>query len=210
MYFYPMKETTDSELFELIKQSNYPAFTELYHRYWKYIYSIAYRKTADKDDAFDLTQNVFMEFYEKREKLIINIPVKNFLRTAVIYKLAKYFRARGFQEKHYQNFQQFLSQAQEADISFDILANKETEIQFEEMVALVYQTIDDMPGKMKEVFLMSRSGQYSVTEIADKLDLAPQTVKNQVSKAFSRIRTAAKENNLSVAHIMIMAWLTQP
>jgi RNA polymerase sigma factor (sigma-70 family) len=204
-----MKEIADDELFELIKQSNYPAFTELYHRHWKYIYGIAYRKIADKDDAFDLTQNVFIEFYEKREKLIINIPVKNFLRTAAIYKLAKYFRARGFQEKHYHNFQQFLNQVQESDISFDTLVNRETEIQFEEMVALVYQTIDEMPDKMKEIFLLSRSGQYSVTEIADKLGIAPQTVKNQVSKAFSRIRTVAKENNLSVAHIILLAWLTQ-
>jgi RNA polymerase sigma-70 factor (ECF subfamily) len=193
----------------LIKQSNYPAFNELYRRYWRYIYGIAYRKIVDKDDAADLTQNVFMEFYDKRETLVINIPVKNFLRTAILYKLAKYFRTRGFQEKHYQNFQHFLAQVQQSDTSFDTLATKETEIAFEEMLELVYQTIEGMPDKMKEVFLMSRSEKYSINEIADKLSLAPQTVKNQLGKAFLRIRTAAEENDLPVAQVMILVWLTQ-
>lgn len=203
-----MKELADSKLFELIQQSSYPAFTELYNRHWKYIYSIAFRKTADKDDAADLTQNVFMEFYSKRETLVINIPVKNFLRTAVLYKLAKYFRTRGFQEKHYQNFQQYLAQVQQSDISHDTLVVKETEIAFEEMLELVYQTIEQMPEKMKEIFLMSRNQNYTITEIADKLNLAPQTVKNQLGKAFTRIRTAAEENSLPVTQIMILMWLT--
>lgn len=205
-----MKGTADSELVELIKQSSYPAFNELYRRYWKYIYGIAYKKIADKDDAADLTQNVFMEFYAKRETLVIKIPVKNFLRTAILYKLAKYFRMRGFQEKHYENFQHFLAQVQQSDTSFDTLATKEKELAFEEMLNLVYQTIDGMPDKMKEIFLMSRSKKYSITEIADKLHLAPQTVKNQLGKAFTRIRTAAEENGLPVAQVMILVWLTYP
>ncbi len=199
-----MKEMPDNELFDLITQSSYPAFSELYQRHWKYIYSIAYRKTLDKDDSFDLTQNVFMEFYDKREVLVINIPVRNFLRTAMIYKLSHYFRTKGFQEKHYQNFKQFLEQAQESDVTYDTLATRETEMAFEEMVALVYHVIEEMPEKMKEVFLMSRSEHYSVVEIAKKLNLSPQTVKNQVSKAFIRIRSAAGHHEFSA---MLCLWL---
>ena len=204
-----MQELSDNELFELIKRSSYPAYNELYRRHWKYIYGIAYKKTLDKDDAFDLTQNVFMEFYDKREKLVINLPLKNFLRTAIIYKLAKYFRTRGFQERHYLNFQQFLSQAQEAESLLDSLEIKEAEMKFEEMVELVYQAIDEMPEKMKEVFLMSRSEQYSITEIADKLNISPQTVKNQVSKALSRIRVVAETQKVPVTQLLILLWLTK-
>lgn len=207
--FVAVKETEDSVLVELIKQSSYPAFTELYHRYWKYIYSIAYKKIGNKDDASDLTQNVFLEFYDKREALVVNIPVKNFLRTAMIYKLAKYFRTKGFQEKHFQNFQHFFNQVQRSDTSFDTLSTKETALAFEEMVELIYQTIEEMPDRMKEIFLMSRSEQYSINEIAEKLNLSPQTVKNQVGKAFARIRFVAQENGLSVTQVMILVWLTQ-
>lgn len=204
-----MKACADSELVELIKQSDYPAFTELYQRYWKYIYTIAYRKTADRDDAADLTQSVFMEFYAKREKLVINIPVKNFLRTAVLYKLSNHFRSKGFQEKHYRNFQHFLTQVQESDTSFDTLSARETEMKFEEMVNLIYQTIEEMPDRMKEIFIMSRSGQYSINEIAEKLGLTPQTVKNQVSNALSRIRAVTALKGLSITHVMFLIWLTQ-
>lgn len=204
-----MKEIADSELLELTKQSNYSAFNELYRRYWKYIYTIAYKKLGDKDDAADLTQNVFMDFYHKRENLVIHIPLKNYLRTAMLYKLSNHFRTKGFQEKHYHNFQQFIQQAQNSDSSFDILTVKENELKFEEMVELIYRTIDEMPEKMKEIFLMSRSEQFAITEIAEKLGLSPQTVKNQISKAFSRIREAASQNNLNVTQVMILVWLTQ-
>lgn len=204
-----MKEIADSELFELVQQSSYLAFTELYNRHWKYIYSIAYRKTADKDDAFDLTQNVFIEFYEKRNKLVINIPVKNFLRTAIIYKLSNYFRTRGFQEKHYRNFQQYLEQAEETSNLFDSLEINENEQAFEQMVELIYQTIDEMPEKMKTVFLMSRSEQYSIAEIADELHISSQTVKNQISKAFEKIRAVARLNRIPAAKMLFFIWLTQ-
>lgn len=203
-----MKGTADHDLFKLIKESNYPAFTELYQRHWKYIYSIAYQKTASKDDAFDLTQNVFLEFYDKREKLIINIPIKNYLRTAVLFKLSNYFRSRGFQEKHYHNFQQFLVQAQEADVSFDSLTMKESAMEFEILLDLIYQAIEDMPDKMKQIFLMSRTEQFSINEIADQLGVAPQTVKNQISNAFSRIRLIVDQNNLPTAHMLFIIWLT--
>lgn len=202
-----MEETSDIELFELIKESDYPAFNELYHRYWKYIYGIAYKKVGDKHDAADLTQNVFMEFYDKRATLEINIPIKNFLRTAMIYKLAKYFRSRGFQEKHYQNFQHFLMQAQQYEHLGDTPTAQEKELAFEEMVDFVYQAIEEMPDKMKEVFLMSRSGQHSIAEIAEKLNISSQTVKNQIGKAHARIRSMAKENGLPITQVMILVWL---
>jgi RNA polymerase sigma-70 factor (family 1) len=205
-----MKEIADSELLELTKQSSYPAFNELYQRYWKYIYTIAFKKLGDKDDAADLTQNVFMEFYHKRESLVINIPIKNYLRTAILFKLSNYFRTKGFQEKHYLNFQQFFQQSQNSDSSFDILTARENELEFEEMVELIYRTIDEMPEKMKEIFLMSRSEQHSIADIAEKLGLSPQTIKNQISKAFARIRGAAAKTNLTVTQVVILVWLTQP
>jgi RNA polymerase sigma factor (sigma-70 family) len=204
-----MKGTADQDLFGLIKESNYPAFTELYERHWKYIYSIAYQKTVNRDDAFDLTQNVFMEFYDKREKLVVNIPIRNYLRTSVLFKLSNYFRSKGFQEKHYRNFQQFVAQAQEIDISIDPSPISETEMEFEVLLDLIYQAIEDMPDKMKQIFLMSRTEQFSINEIAGRLGVAPQTVKNQISNAFSRIRLTVDQKNLSTFHLLFIMWLTQ-
>lgn len=204
-----MKQCEDAELIALVSESDAEAFTELYQRHWKYIYGIAYKKTADKNDAFDITQNVFMEFYDKREVLEIHIPLKNYLRTAVIYKLSNYFRTRGFREKHYRNFQQFLEESGEKAEVFSALELQETELRFEEMVELIYKSIDEMPEKMKEIFLMSRSEQYSINEIAGKLNLSPQTVKNQISKALERIRREAKVHAVPAAYLLFLVWLTK-
>lgn len=202
-----MRELSDQELFKLISLSDAEAFNELYNRHWKYIYTIAYRKTGDKDDAFDVAQSVFIDFYDKRETLVINIPLKNFLRTATIYKLARHFRDSGLKEKHYQNFRKFCEQAQLSADTLDSIDIKEAKMAFEEIIDAIYTVIDEMPPKMKEIFLMSRNPDHSISSIADQLAISPQTVKNQISTALSRIRKALDIQAISYGQMLFIIWL---
>lgn len=180
----------------------------MYHRNWKYLYTIAYRKTGNKDDAFDLTQTVFMEFYDKRERLVIDIPLKNYLRTAMLYKLSNFFRTKGFQQKHYQHFLKFISQSDTIDTLSGPQERYDAKVDFEQLVELVYQTIEEMPEKMKTVFLMSRSEEYSIAEIAAELNISSQTVKNQISNALERLRSVAAKHQVSTSQMLFIAWIT--
>lgn len=54
--------------------------------------------------------------------------------------------------------------------------------------ARIWRAIDDLPGKCREIFLMSKRDGFSNEEIAEELDISIKTVKNQMTKAFSRLR----------------------
>lgn len=54
--------------------------------------------------------------------------------------------------------------------------------------ARIWRAIDDLPEKCREVFLMSKRDGFSNDEIAEELGISVKTVKNQMTKAFRRLR----------------------
>ncbi len=56
--------------------------------------------------------------------------------------------------------------------------------------AKIWKAIDSLPEKCREVFLMSKRDGFSNQEIADELGISIKTVKNQMTKALSRLREA--------------------
>jgi DNA-directed RNA polymerase specialized sigma24 family protein len=55
-----MEQTGDKELIRLICMSGYAAFEELHRRYWQKLYQLAYRKIGDKQETFDLLQEMWV------------------------------------------------------------------------------------------------------------------------------------------------------
>lgn len=54
--------------------------------------------------------------------------------------------------------------------------------------ARIWKAIDELPERCREIFLMSKRDGLTNEEIADELDLSVKTVKNQMTKAFARLR----------------------
>ena len=54
--------------------------------------------------------------------------------------------------------------------------------------ARLWRAIDSLPDKCREVFLLSKRDGLSNDEIADRMGISVKTVKNQMTKAFSRLR----------------------
>lgn len=71
-------------LFAKIKNNNNTAFEELYSKYSKLIYKIAYSILKNKSDAEDVMQLVFEKIYSMDKK---NLPTKN--ETSWIYSVTK-------------------------------------------------------------------------------------------------------------------------
>ncbi|MDE5878045.1 MAG: RNA polymerase sigma-70 factor [Muribaculaceae bacterium] len=56
--------------------------------------------------------------------------------------------------------------------------------------ARIWKAIDELPERCREVFLMSKRDGLSNDEIAEELNISVKTVKNQMTKAFTRLREA--------------------
>lgn len=60
---------------------------------------------------------------------------------------------------------------------------------YRELESFVASEVDRFPQTMKAIFLM-RSDQLSIRQIAQNLNLAEQTVKNNITEALNRLRSS--------------------
>jgi RNA polymerase sigma factor (sigma-70 family) len=153
-----MEQTGDKELIRLICMSDYAAFEELHRRYWQKLHQLAYRKIGDKQETFDLLQEMFIELWEKRAILNFGDELGGWLQKRLWFKLSGYFRTKGFQQKHRENFRQYIVSGGET-VHFDPADLRELTASYEDLLAVIHKTIEEMPERMREVFLLNRNGQ---------------------------------------------------
>lgn len=66
----------------------------------------------------------------------------------------------------------------------------EETIDTSERDARIWRAVDELPEKCREVFLMSKRDGMTGEDIASELGISIKTVKNQMTKALSRLRQA--------------------
>lgn len=71
----------------------------------------------------------------------------------------------------------------------------ENDIDTSELDARIWQAVDELPERCREIFLMSKRDGLSNEEIASELNLSIKTVKNQLTKALSRLRESLSTNH---------------
>jgi RNA polymerase sigma-70 factor (ECF subfamily) len=58
----------DADLVRLCQKGDMSAFEQLFHKHHKRIYNVAYRITNSREDAQDLTQDIFLKAYQNMGK----------------------------------------------------------------------------------------------------------------------------------------------
>lgn len=59
-----LQESSDIEIIERILKGNTNAYTLLVDKYKKYVFTIAYRYTKNREDAEDVSQEIFIKIYK--------------------------------------------------------------------------------------------------------------------------------------------------
>ncbi|MDE5683448.1 MAG: RNA polymerase sigma-70 factor [Muribaculaceae bacterium] len=138
----------------------------------------ALRYVGDTDSAEDTVQNAFLKAWQAIGNGSDIADFKAFMYRCVRNECISFLRR------------------QERFVGIeDVPEVEDTDIDTSERDARIWRAIDDLPDRCREVFLLSKRDGLSNEEIAAELDISVKTVKNQMTKAFSRLRTA-----LSPAH----------
>lgn len=177
-----MNKLPDIELWDCIKQGNALAFDELYLRYWDKLYKICYWHLLDEDAAKDVVQELFINLWLRKEAIQISQTVDGYLKVAVRNRILNFIKSSTARQRRYQNMAKMLQQE-----------DREVEAAVDPKVRELYvNEIEKLPQKMKNVFLLNKVYGFSNGEIAEKLSLSEQTVKNQLVTATKRIRDKMK------------------
>jgi RNA polymerase sigma-70 factor (family 1) len=165
-------------------EGNENAFKTLYDRYGETIFRLVLKYLASEALARDITQEILIKIWEKRDAL-----------------------------KGVQNFQSYLLQsarnhaidvlraASRSDIAKGEIARQfykdntcfDDETLHRDYKSFIKRTIDSLPPRAKEVFLLHREEGKSYDEIAVALGISRNAVRNSMHLALDKFRAAAHE-----------------
>ncbi|OJY83583.1 MAG: hypothetical protein BGP14_09935 [Sphingobacteriales bacterium 44-15] len=148
------------------------------------------------EDAEELTADTFVKLWNNRDRFETLDYIRAFLhvtaRNACINFL-KQLRAKTSRQKE-------LEKQLTINTEPDFVVH---EIR-QELMKLVYAEVEQMPKKMKEIFLLSYAEGLKPSEIALRLNLSVQTIQNQKANAIRLLKIALADKSLLLA---LLIWL---
>jgi len=172
---------TDEQLTLLLKKEDVKAFEEVYHRYWKLMFSIAHAKLNSLTDTEEVVQDIFSDLWNRRESIEINTSLKSYLAGAVKFqvytKLAARYRLKQKQESLAANA------TQEHDLAADEIYRLKV---IQQQLAAAS---NELPERCRLVYQLSREQGYSNKKIAYELKISEKTVETQITRALKHLRS---------------------
>ena len=169
---------TDSELLEHLKAGDRWAFEEIYRRYWRDMYRTAWLMLHDDAASTDIVQDIFVWCWEKRGVMAVT-SLGGYLNMAVRYKVANYIRREKVRAG-------LFAEAEILQIPEPV---QELTLELKELRAIIAQFAEELPGRCRDIFYLSRFEYLSNKEIAARLGISEKTVENQLTIALKRLRT---------------------
>lgn len=170
---------SDEELLKLVKiKKDQRAFDEIYSRCKPALVDNAYKKLQSRESAEDLVHDIFLSLYTRMDVPEFTVSLKAYLHTALKYKVQNELRNKLVRERH----KQYLFFRSNCKNDF---ASK---LEYTEYKRKVDTTIDALPDKCRQVFVMSREYDYSYKDISGNLGISVSTVEKHISKALKMLR----------------------
>ena len=164
---------TDAQLVEAVNRSDAEAFESLYRRHRDWVVRLAYRFTADREDALDVLQETFAYILKKSPDLTLTAKMTTFL-----YPVVKNISLTILRDKRKA---QPATGRSEADLTAPPPA-------FEASRSDLATVMSALPEPQREVVLMRFVDGMSLEEVARALDIPLGTVKSRLHHALAALR----------------------
>lgn len=179
-----MKQHSDVQLMLELQSGNHCAFKEIYERYADKLIAIALKKTEDEDEAMDMVQELFLSLWKNRCTIQLNGSLAAYLIVSINYMVFRWYKKQKSQPIPLDNI------TEEKENCEDSTTQK---ISISELSRLISAEVNNMPEKMRQVYLCSREQDMNGRQIATELGISHQTVRNQISGALTRLKKSVHQ-----------------
>ena len=169
----------DSLCLRELSEGSYEAFDTLYMRYSPIVEQFVLSLLKRKEEADDITQNIFLKIWENRSSMS---GVHSF--RAYLFKMVRNAVYDTFSRR------KPTSGLQDSMELGDILRSEDMEgkISAKDLNMLMDMAVENMPEQRRRVFRMSRRDGLSHKEISMQLGISTKTVEYHMSKALAELR----------------------
>ena len=174
------------------------AFDIIYRRYSRRLFGFVYRYVKQETDTEEIVQEVFVKIWKSRDKLNVYSSFESFLFTIAHNATVNLLKKRATEQKYIDHVKS-LQHIQEAYEMTDEIHYKELKQKFQGL-------LDELSPRQREIFQLSREEGLSNKEIAGRLGISVQTVKNHLVTALSFLKNKL-DNGLLISGLFVSLFL---
>lgn len=151
-------------------------FSKVFDEYYSSLCFFSNKYLEDMDLARSLVQEVFVDLWTKRENIALKYSVKSYLYTAVKNRSIDYLRTV------------------RKNVKLSAVGDCQLETPFRdaleeaELNDRINKSINELPEKCREVFVLCRFDGLKYSQIAEKLNISVKTVEMQMGIALKKMR----------------------
>ena len=177
----------DTSLIERSLNGDNSAFRELVEKHKKNVYYLAYDLTRNKEDAEDISQEVFIKAYRSLEKFRGDAKLSSWLyRITVNTYLSMKKRKSYTAMKTNEDIENFVNTKAEMEHAGNVSPERETESGF--IKKNIDKALQKLSDRERTIFIMRNYNEMSFDEIVEVLKIQPSTVRSANFKALKKLR----------------------
>ncbi len=171
----------NDELLQLLAKDDEHAFSEIYERYWKTLYGVAYSRLRDTYLTEDVVHEVLTSLWRNRTETIHSL--ESYLASATKYQVFSVFRKN----------ERFNRYRRSASSPLSSTADPEIYLHHKQLLELIADEVEALPERCRLIFKNSRERGMTAREIAMEMKISPKTVENQLHKALHHLRFSMRK-----------------
>lgn len=147
------------------------AYHQLYEQYYKVLVLYAINFLDSRHAAEDIVQDLFATMWEKKMVFKSPLSLRAYLYNSIRNASLNYLKHLNVKSLYLEHLAKTYKEMTEAE-----------EVHEEEVYRLLFSTIDKLPARCREIFLLHMDGKKN-EEIATALGISIETVKTQKKRA---------------------------
>lgn len=172
----------DPLLIQRLQEGNKNAFKQLFVRYYSPLCEYASQYISDAD-AEEVVEEFMLFLWENRQMVSIETSVRAYLFSAVRHRCLNALKKEMYHARiHHQIYEKLKDQFENPDFYF-----------VNELAENIRKEIDLLPDTYRDTFKLSRFGELTNVEVAQKLGVSVKTVEYRISQALKILRVKLKD-----------------
>ena len=172
---------TDAPLVRALRSGDPDALQTLMHSHWEPLVAFAHRRLQGAGDPQDIAQTAFVRLWARRAQLDEAGSLRALLFTIVRNACLDELRKRQRRKRAQGGFTPHTGSRTPYE-----------DVQGAELHRLAASAVAGLPERRREVFRLVREEGLSYREVAEILELSPQTVANHMSLAMADLRASLR------------------
>ncbi|WP_127124757.1 RNA polymerase sigma factor [Pseudoflavitalea rhizosphaerae] len=193
------QHTDERWLFRQIAEGDEAAFERIYRAYVPQLASFLKRFSVSDREVDEIIQETFLRVWLQRDKLpevefpkawvfrISSNIIFNYMKRSVTEENAKNVIGGNAQHKH---------------------NDTEETLHLHQLMAAIARAVENLSPQRKRIYELSRHDGLTIPEIAEKLGLSNNTVKNTLTSSLQLIREFLQEHGYDINYFLLLSFTT--